>query len=87
MYPLSPRNQGEPLTDQYEVTEATEYDIDDCICDEEHFNMEGVAFYNVVRQNIEGLETVRFLGEFIYTCPAVLDEFTIGFCAEADVVA
>ena len=75
------------MTDQYEVTEATEYDIDDCICDEEHFNMEGVAFYNVVRQNIEGLETVRFLGEFIYTCPAVLDEFTIGFCAEADVVA
>ena len=70
------------MTDQYEVTEATEYDIDDCICDEEHFNMEGVAFYNVVRQNIEGLETVRFLGEFIYTCPAVLDDFTVEYSAE-----
>ena len=44
--------------------------------------MEGVAFYNVVRQNIEEPETVRCMGLFTYTCPAVLDEFTVGFCAE-----
>ena len=82
MYPLPPRKQGVPLTDQYEVTEATEYDIDDCICDEEHFNMEGVALYNVVRQNVQGLETVRCMGLCTYTCPAVLDDFTVEYSAE-----
>ena len=67
------------MTDEYE---ATEYDIDDCICDEEHFNMEGVAFYNVARQNIEVLETVRCMGLFTYTCPTVLDEFTVEYSTE-----
>jgi hypothetical protein len=82
MYSLPPRNQGEPLTVKYEMTEVTEYDIDDCICDEEHFNFEGVAFYDVVSLNFDGLETVRRMGLFTYTCPAVLDEFTVEYSAE-----
>lgn len=72
------------MPEYHVLAEPTDYDVTECICDDEHFQIDGLAFYNVVTRNVEGLEQVTHEGVSTYACPALLDEFTVDYVATLD---
>ena len=71
------------MPDPNVIAEGAEYDAMDCICDDEHLQIDGIAVYEVVTQTHGGLELVMHVGQFTYNCPAVLDEFTVPYIETA----
>lgn len=72
------------MPDYQVVGEPAEYDVLDCICEDEHFQIDGIAFYNVVTRSVKGTEQVIHEGEFTYACPALFDEFTVAYAVIPD---